>query len=860
MKIITAILTSISCITIVYGQTKEISGFVFDKDDSTPIAGAIIQIKDSLNVTLHYTFTNYDGSFVLKYNNSHSNFIHVQSMGYQSFTTKINDVISSFVIRLTPQPTILNDVIVKAPDIEQRNDTLVYYISRYARTQDKNIADVLKRLPGIEIDNNGQIKYNGEPINKFYIDGSDFMEGRYGLATENISPSDVASVEILENHQPLQVLKGLEFSQQAGLNIKLKEEARHKWVMILNGGIGGAPLLYDASLFAMRIAGKWQSMETFRINNTGWNPASQNIRHTKDKIFGNGYRNNLWRNYISVGKLLYPLDAQRTRDNLSFLANTTNSWKVGNGYDIRMNISYESDRLDNSSGYITNYFDPNIKSFTESNNMCTKAHRLNTQLALQLNRPTLYIKDNLYIDADRNDALSHIGGTLTTTQKSEMPSFNITNDLQIVKRVNDNLLTLSSRNGYKYKPHSLSINIASMVQDIKNTDFRSTTEARYGWIINRWNVYARCGFDYNLHNIKSNLYGFETTYPTECNMDFALLNTFLSPEASFQLSKFLLTISIPINYHIYHINSKTNSEHITKNEIVTSPSIYIQNQFTAKTDMTAQVEYALTPTDAEMYINNLFMTDFRNLYMNEPILDNMQKSSATLALRYRNPITSLFANISVRLEWSHYPFMQNQLFIDDRILTTFFPLESDSRIMRINGRTAKGLMSGRMVLGFDAGYMQVSATTMRQNIASPYVIRDFFILPSIKGTFVHWLSADYKLQYNCNKMDIEQSEKSSYNLLKQYLNMTFIPDTKWLISIGGEHYYTNFNSGSSANLVLLDTSIRCNISKRVEFSLIAKNILNKREYKYATHGLLSETDYTYRIRNRSVIANVQIRL
>ena len=57
------------------------------------------------------------------------------------------------------------------------------------------MADVLRRLPGVEVAENGSIKYNGEPINKFYIDGSDFVNDRYGVATNNISPDDVSSVK-----------------------------------------------------------------------------------------------------------------------------------------------------------------------------------------------------------------------------------------------------------------------------------------------------------------------------------------------------------------------------------------------------------------------------------------------------------------------------------------------------------------------------------------------------------------------------------------------------------------------------------------------------------------------------------------
>ena len=70
-------------------------------------------------------------------------------------------------------------------------------MSKWAQKQDRNMADVLRRLPGVEVAEDGGIKYNGEPINKFYIDGSDFVNDRYGVATNNISPDDVASVEIM---------------------------------------------------------------------------------------------------------------------------------------------------------------------------------------------------------------------------------------------------------------------------------------------------------------------------------------------------------------------------------------------------------------------------------------------------------------------------------------------------------------------------------------------------------------------------------------------------------------------------------------------------------------------------------------
>ncbi|MBD4340545.1 hypothetical protein GUH15_31795, partial [Xanthomonas citri pv. citri] len=133
----------------------------------------------------------------------------------------------------------------QAPDIYAKGDTLVFNVARYANATDNAIIDVIKRLPGIKVEDDGTIKYQGKPINKFYIDGDDFLGGQYGLATNNISHKDVKSVEVMENHQPVKALEGIDFPEEAGINIKLSEEAKGKWVGVAKAGTGAQPWLYD---------------------------------------------------------------------------------------------------------------------------------------------------------------------------------------------------------------------------------------------------------------------------------------------------------------------------------------------------------------------------------------------------------------------------------------------------------------------------------------------------------------------------------------------------------------------------------------------------------------------------------------
>ena len=832
-----------------YGQAKALVGSVTDEESGEPVAGAIVQTVGGKN----YTFTTNDGHFSLK---GEARQIRVQSMGYRSIVVDVTE--GPMHIMMKPEVTQLKDVIVKAPDIIQKSDTLVYSMSKWAQKQDRNMADVLRRLPGVEVAEDGGIKYNGEPINKFYIDGSDFVNDRYGVATNNISPDDVSSVEIMENHQPVKVLQGLEFSQQAGLNIKLKEAARARWIGILNGGMGAKPLLYDASVFAMRIAKKWQNMETLRLNDTGWNPNSQSQRHTNYTLLNSGYNDNPWPDYIAIGITSAPLDELRTRDNLSFLAQSSNARHVADGFDVKLNATYQSDRLDFTNSCTTRYFDKNIPTFLEQNTMRRHEHQLNGEWSLQLNRRNNYLKDNLSVDALWNRAMSAVSGTQSLQQQSDLPSIDITNDLQLVRRLDSHLLTISSHNRYSHRPHSLTAD--SVLQDLTTDDFRSVTEARYGWILRRWSFYARGGIDLNLHRFQSSLSGLMLPdYPSEDRRNFTVLKTYASPEARYQHRRWWLTLSLPIGYYYYHVADRLAGTSTSKHFMTISPMIYVRHQLTAKTELSTYLNYSLQPVAPSSYTQTVIMSDFRNLTFQTPSAEIIRQCSAFIRVRYRNPITSLFANLSAKYEQDYQPLMQNQLFIDDRILTEFVACGNNISVTQLNGGISKGLWSSKVTVGIDASLGHSSAKMMRQNVEQPYTSTFITLAPKFTGKFTRWLSTDYRLTYTNNRYQVD-AVSSHYSSLRQNLSITFLPTDKWHIALGAEHYNTRFSTDQTASITFLDASVRWLLSKRIDLALIATNLLDETDYRYTSFGSLSESFYSFNIRPRNIIIKMQIKI
>ena len=189
-------------------QNRVLSGIVTDKENSKPLSNVIVMLKTSDGKSiLLYTTTDERGSFSLEATTVQKCILAFSLMGYEPISIPVVEGKKNCRITMKPKAVQIKEVVVKAPKIRTKGDTIVYNVARYADSQDKTIADVLKKMPGIEVEKSGKISYNGKSINKFYIEGLDMLEGRYGIATNSLPQRDVTAIEVLENHQPIKALR-----------------------------------------------------------------------------------------------------------------------------------------------------------------------------------------------------------------------------------------------------------------------------------------------------------------------------------------------------------------------------------------------------------------------------------------------------------------------------------------------------------------------------------------------------------------------------------------------------------------------------------------------------------------------------
>ncbi|MDR2586453.1 MAG: carboxypeptidase-like regulatory domain-containing protein, partial [Prevotellaceae bacterium] len=267
-------LWGILCATIPLGAQTIIRGTVVDRDTQkgSPSANVIVQ-EPGKTAILSYTLTDDKGAFRLEYAGTRDSIVvSVSGFNMSKETKTIANRSQEVHFTIFSQAIALNEVRVVAQNIRKVGDTIKYSVGAYVEQSDRTIGDILKKLPGIEVKDNGAIHYNNRPINNFYIEGLDLLKGRYGLANNTIQARDVAEVQVLENHQPIKALEGSEFSEDAAINLRLKEGSKGVLMAytLLGAGVGKDPdLLLTADLSSMYFNKSLQNISTYKGNNTG---------------------------------------------------------------------------------------------------------------------------------------------------------------------------------------------------------------------------------------------------------------------------------------------------------------------------------------------------------------------------------------------------------------------------------------------------------------------------------------------------------------------------------------------------------------------------------------------------------------
>ncbi|MDW8302772.1 MAG: carboxypeptidase-like regulatory domain-containing protein [Bacteroidia bacterium] len=210
-----------------------LKGSVKDSLTREPIAGAILTIKQHpQGLILQFGETNNKGYFEIAAPKKPNLTLDIALLGYKTRSYYIDTTKTTqyFDVTLISTSINLKETIVIENKPQAEKDTLEYRLKDLIQAGDKNIEDVIKKIPGVEIDQKGKITHNGKPISRILIDGDDIKGSNYQKITKVLPAQAVDTIQIIDKYSDNPLLAKIESTDEKILNLKLNAKSRNVWI------------------------------------------------------------------------------------------------------------------------------------------------------------------------------------------------------------------------------------------------------------------------------------------------------------------------------------------------------------------------------------------------------------------------------------------------------------------------------------------------------------------------------------------------------------------------------------------------------------------------------------------------------
>ena len=259
-----------------FSQNTSLTGIVKDTSDNRPLHNAVVSIiEPEDSILIQFTRTDVDGKFHFSGLPKSPFIVQITFPKYADFMDLIRDsskaAISMDIIPLTKRSELLEAVIVRRQlsAIRVRGDTLAYMADSFAVTQGATVDQLLKQLPGIQVDRNGVITAQGQKVNKVLVDGEEFFSDDPAVVVKNLQAEAVKEVQVFDKKSEQAEFTGIDDGERSRtINLTLKPEKKKGYFgrVNLNGGTDGS---FDNDLMINSFKGTRKVAMFGIMSNTG---------------------------------------------------------------------------------------------------------------------------------------------------------------------------------------------------------------------------------------------------------------------------------------------------------------------------------------------------------------------------------------------------------------------------------------------------------------------------------------------------------------------------------------------------------------------------------------------------------------
>lgn len=858
-------------------QVLRITGRLQNETGQAIQSASITISQKNSDIILAYTFSDKIGAYSIvlkKWTDSLK--LAASSLGFAKKELIIPAISSTYDFILETDAIVLKEVKIQTSPVWLRKDTINYNVLEFKQQQDRVIGDIVARLPGIEVSSTGQIKYNGKPINKYYIEGLDLLDDKYGVANNNIPAESVDKVQVLENHQPIRVLDSVSFSDRAALNIKLKNSAKVRLIGSAKLAIGVAPFLTEDEITGMLFKKKLQFINTYKYNNTGTDNTRELTSHNISEYFNAIQNGAVKTDLVSLAQPGNPSIVQkRYLFNNAHMVSVNQLLPLNTMYQLRINVAYVNDfQQEQSSRTTTFYLPADTVIIAEQNKYKSNLNLLQTDLSLIANTPKYYLQNNLkfqgWWSVERNKLITNN----EINQQLSNPFFNIANDFRLIKTRLNYIQEWGSYFGYVSLPQQLAVQ-PGLYSDIVNntlpyegliqqTALKTFYTDNYLSLRKKKSRVAaqyKIGFNIQSQNFLTDLLTEESGLKKSVadtfqnTLNWQRYRIYNENNWSYENSKWRLSFSLPLSYNKINYSDTVLKVKSGAEGLFVNPLATIMYQLSPRWNVNMSVAYSQGFGDIADISKGYVLKTYRNLSNNNVPLAKTGSVNLSASVTFRNPLKVIFFNAGIMVIKSKSNLLYSQQFNGNLETLTAFRQDNYTNRAIISGRFNKYVIDWKTSIGVNYIFGFGNQQQLQQNQVITFSNRNFSVGTAISVKLSSKLTTEYNGAYSTYHSKSQlQSSSSAIASANQTLSVNYYPSKKIILRAGAEHYFITTNFSSSANYYFADMSMRYKPKKsKIDYEIACQNLFNTKEF--TTVLLLNniETVSQYQIRPRQAI-------
>lgn len=834
--------------------------------------------EEKTSKTKEFTFAE-NGSFSFQLKKDYVSLLfQVKSIGYKTKDVLIGkpNKAQQYNYNLILEKDSINTldevvIIGKKRPFTIKKDTVVFNVSRYSNGNEQKIEEIIKKLPGIDVNQNtGEIRYKGKSVETVTLDGDNLFGFNYTLGTKNINADMVEQIEAIDNYVENPLLKGIEQGGKVSLNLKLKK-GKTDFSGNIELGVGSLEnksQAYDLSSTLLGINKSYKSFASLSYNNVG-------INQTPFDYFGFRYNMERQKEQNYFAKKIIPethfsnfLEDKRANINNQFFGNYNAIFKLNPKLSVKTNLYYLQDRITTNQLFQNDYQINNDFFITTDNTIITKKpQQYRSDLEIKYNTSkTSLLEYNLRLRQENIETPT----TVIQNQTDEFSTYLNTEDFYFkqnllwTKKLSEKkALQVSLFHSFNDLPQNFKITPSlfdeDALMDTQEIEFKRIFlegKATYLGSGKRDKYTFALGANFNYSPFISRLFNSEETI-SENNFDYTQSNIFNTGVYNFNRGKWKISPSYSIRVLNQNLEQNIENNEQNQNSLIFEPTLKVNYIINSVSFVSSKISYNQTTNAENYFFSNRILLDNRTLINNIPNL-SLQKNKILSFLYFVNDLYNQFQlNVNVTFLRSKGNFFSNQNITEDSTLIEYFFLPQNNSNFNSSFQISKYLSFIKSKIQLRTNYAIsnykniINNSDLRQNksqfLSNTFSWKTAFDLPvNFENKFIY--------QYSESKSENQLAFTNKY--FQNTFNIAYKPFDKWLVVISSDYYLPNIEQ-STQDFLFLDVNLKYKPkSRKWNASLTMRNITNENNFEQVQTSDISTTIFRSNLLPRYFLLNL----